>query len=857
MGELEQGEVLLAGEKRILEMIARSHPLVPILEALCRLVEEVSSGSLATVLLLDAENNRLWHAAAPSLPPAYTEGMGGIVIGPSVGSCGTAAYRREPVMVCDIAADPLWADYRDVALSHGLRASWSTPIFSSSGNLLGTFAILAREPRSPTPQHHRLIEQITHLASIAIERNRTETALQESGERFRWMADAISEVIWFTALKPEKVLYVSPSFERIWGVPATNLYRNPRLWTEMIHPEDRDRVAGTFSRWIAGEKMSYHDVEYRIVQPSGDIRWIHERGVLRLDERGKPCLASGISTDITERKNSQNAMRAAKARFEGILEIAEDAIISVDSSQGIVLFNQGAEKVFGYAQGEVIGQPLDLLLPQRFAKAHGEHIEAFGTSLEVSRAMGQRREVFGVRKDGHEFPAEASISKLDLGGELFFTVILRDITERKQAAEALRVSEHLARGQVEALSSTLAALSRESEPEKLLEHVLATIGRQLEAHSLGVYEMNANTGRVQLVANCDDGRLLLASPAETQTSPQFGLTTRDHPIWTEFFRTGAHCVIGDIQSDTVRVRVAETPDSPWYDWSSDLMVNPTSQAIMQRLHSIGVVATLAVPTFVAGKVTGLISIRFHQPRAFRPEEIELTRALAHQATLAIQLLRLSGQSRQAAVEAERNRLARDIHDTLAQGFTGVIVQLEAAADATSKGLTKEAEEHLVRAGDLARESLKEARRSVRALRPQALEQQDLCEALDRLIRKMTAGTVLRTEFSVRGQPPPLPADWEENLLRIGQEVLTNALRHAHASEFKTQLVFDPKGIRLELRDNGRGFDSAARHDGFGLLGIRERVEAMGGQLSIESATGKGTEIAIVLPLANIPSSSLA
>jgi len=260
MGELEQGDALLAGEKRILEMIAKSSPLEPILDALCRLVEEVSNGSLATILLLDSESNRLWHAAAPSLPSTYTEGMGGIVIGPSVGSCGTAAYRREPVIVCDIAADPLWADYRNVALAHGLRASWSTPIFSPSGNLLGTFAILSREPCSPTPQHHHITQQITHLASIAIERKRTESALQESEERFRRMADAIPEVIWFTALEPEKVLYVSPSFERIWGLPVKNLYENPRLWIEAIHPEDRERVTSTFSRWVAGEQVNYHNV---------------------------------------------------------------------------------------------------------------------------------------------------------------------------------------------------------------------------------------------------------------------------------------------------------------------------------------------------------------------------------------------------------------------------------------------------------------------------------------------------------------------------------------------------------------------------------------------------------------------
>src|SRR5438128_237185 len=175
---------------------------------------------------------------------------------------------------------------------------------------------------------------------------------------------------------------------------------------------------------------------------------------------------------------------------------------------------------------------------------------------------------------------------------------------------------------------------------------------------------------------------------------------------------------------------------------------------------------------IAGRLEGAIGLRFTQKRLFRTEEIELAQALANQATLAMHLTRLSAESREAAVIAERNRMARDIHDTLAQGFTGVIVQLEAAADATSKGLANEADEHLGRAADLARESLKEARRSVRALRPLALEDKGLGEALDNLLRKMTAGATLRATFSLQGDPWPLPAEWEENLLHIGQEVLT-------------------------------------------------------------------------------------
>jgi signal transduction histidine kinase len=223
--------------------------------------------------------------------------------------------------------------------------------------------------------------------------------------------------------------------------------------------------------------------------------------------------------------------------------------------------------------------------------------------------------------------------------------------------------------------------------------------------------------------------------------------------------------------------------------------------------------------------------------------------------LAIQLGRLARQSRQAAVAAERNRMARDIHDTLAQGLTGIILQLEAAEEAMSQRLPEKLAEHLTRAGALARESLREARRSVRALRLQTLEGKHLREALDELIHKMTAGTSLQAEFSVAGEPRELPLEWEENLLRVGQEVLTNTLRHAQASRFSGELAFEEREVRLGLRDNGRGFDPEDRHDGFGLQGIRERVEALGGRISIRSAEGEGTAVAVVVPLADIPEGS--
>jgi PAS domain S-box-containing protein len=178
--ERKRAEVLLAGENRLLEMIARGDSRALILDAICRLVEELASGSLSSILLVDPSANRLRHGAAPSLPSSYTEAVDGLVIGPSAGSCGTAAYRAEPVIVSDIAADPLWADYRDVALAHGLRACWSTPMLSSAGMVLGTFAVYYREPRSPTALDHSVIRQMVHLASIAVERKRAEESLRQA-----------------------------------------------------------------------------------------------------------------------------------------------------------------------------------------------------------------------------------------------------------------------------------------------------------------------------------------------------------------------------------------------------------------------------------------------------------------------------------------------------------------------------------------------------------------------------------------------------------------------------------------------------------------------------------------------------
>ncbi len=173
-----RAEELAAGQKAILEMMVTGMPLPDILSQICLMMEARSPGMTCSILLL--EGTRLHLGAAPHLPEGYNQAIDGLEIGSSVGSCGTAAFRKEPVFVTDIPTDPLWADYRKLAKTYGFRACWSTPIVSSRerGMVLGTFAMYYRDSRSPKEEDHRLIEMATNLAGIAIERKRGEEALK-------------------------------------------------------------------------------------------------------------------------------------------------------------------------------------------------------------------------------------------------------------------------------------------------------------------------------------------------------------------------------------------------------------------------------------------------------------------------------------------------------------------------------------------------------------------------------------------------------------------------------------------------------------------------------------------------------
>jgi signal transduction histidine kinase len=262
----------------------------------------------------------------------------------------------------------------------------------------------------------------------------------------------------------------------------------------------------------------------------------------------------------------------------------------------------------------------------------------------------------------------------------------------------------------------------------------------------------------------------------------------------------------------------------------------------------GVHGLLVLPLVLRGTVIGWISVRRTQTPPFHSDQVTLARALSYQMTLAVQLARLAKQEQQATLINERNRMAREIHDTLAQGFTGIVIQLEAAEDVLEDE-PEEAHAHLEKARSLARDSLAEARRSVWALHPEVLESTDLADALEQIVMQLTENTTIQTHVKITGEPHRLSQAVESNLLRIGQEAITNALKYGQATTIQIKLDYTQESVALVVRDDGRGMDTTLHetHNGFGLISMRERAEHLGGTFSFSSQLGQGTTVRVIVP----------
>jgi len=271
---------------------------------------------------------------------------------------------------------------------------------------------------------------------------------------------------------------------------------------------------------------------------------------------------------------------------------------------------------------------------------------------------------------------------------------------------------------------------------------------------------------------------------------------------------------------------------------------------LQGLHggTEGLRYHASVPLYHHNKRVGVLNVVSGDWRELSEDDLRLLNTVGDMLSIAVERAQLFAHSIELGAAEERNRLAREIHDTLAQGLTAITLQLE-TADALLESNPKNARTAVQKALNLTRANLEEARRSVLDLRAAPLERRTFCDALKALVEQYGAEWKLETEFELIGGERPLPVRIEAGLYRMAQEALTNVVRHARAKHVCVHLTTSPSEIELVVEDDGQGFDTEALAKGrFGLVGLNERARLLGGTLEVCSVPGEGTELKITVPL---------
>lgn len=386
-------------------------------------------------------------------------------------------------------------------------------------------------------------------------------------------------------------------------------------------------------------------------------------------------------------------------------------------------------------------------------------------------------------------------------------------------------TEGVAKGQSHVLIHTLNALIAEPDLTKFLDKLLVAITQELGGHSAALW-IHDPKDKTNILHETSYGGEILT-----------GQRQLDHP----------HAAKKGQFKRELTERVLTQGPVVIHDVANSSLIQPE---VRRWMASQGLKSLLCVPLMVGKKVVGVLSIRRTSPKTFTAQEEALGQLLGHYVSLAVHLMRLAERGEEAAILEERTRIAQDIHDSLSQNLAAIVTQLELVKDTLRTTSSDETLSCLQLAQTLARESLVEARRSLWALLPATLEGRNLPGALRHLAAQLNERAITNVRFSVQGSPQQLTQEAEINLFRISQEAANNALRHADANSVQIRLSYDEDKVTLFVEDDGRRFDSAQGQasDGFGLMSLRERAKRAGGQATILSESGSGTQVVVEIPV---------
>jgi PAS domain S-box-containing protein len=437
----ERPESLLAAEKRTLEMIANGASLSEVLNDLCAAIDAHAPAAASMVCLMDLDGKQLLPGAGPHVPAAFTTAITPWPIGPNRGSCGTAAFTKQRVIIPDISNDPRWPDEaRDLALTHGFRAAWSEPLISKDGEVLGTFCVSYAEPRTPNSRDLELINEAGHIALIAIELERSHRALKNalaeiknSEKRLRTIIDTIPALAW--SARPDGS---AEFFNRRWldyaglsGEEASDWG-----WTVALHPEDRGRLTDYWQDLLASGEAG--EIEARLRRFDGEFRWFLFRASPLRDGSGKVAKWYGTNTDLEERKRAEEALRSNEQSLRLIVDTVPGLVCTMTATGEVERLNRQVLEYFGKTTEELKNWATsDFVHPDDLPRLLETWTHSVETGEPYAYDLRQRR-ADGVYR---WFQARGLPLRDTEGRVTAWYLLLTDIDDRKKAEEELRRSK--------------------------------------------------------------------------------------------------------------------------------------------------------------------------------------------------------------------------------------------------------------------------------------------------------------------------------------------------------------------------------------------------------------------------------
>lgn len=431
------GSVRLDDFRDLLAAAAAGGDLDETLSQLNRWVERVIPGALCSVLLLHPDGRRVHVAAASSLPPDFSAAIEGLEIGPTAGSCGTAMWRRAPVLVTDIATDPLWEPYRGVALPFGLRSCWSHPILGHDRGVLGSFAVYRCEPGPPGPGEDALMADVASLAGLVVERARSDADRRRREAELRDAQEIAKLGHWRYDVATRTTEWSLETFRILGYEPGRDV---PSFDAALAHvaPEERAFLMEG-ARRIVREAIPYA-YDHRLVLPDGTVRYAHVRATAVRGPDGAVAAVAGSLMDVTDRKRIEQALRESEARYRALIEYGADVVTVLDEQGTILYASPSVQRVLGFDPDELIGHPA-------IEFVHPEDRE-FMLARLAERLRGVDAEEpatyrFRSRSGAWRVVESASRLRRDERAGRFLVLNSRDITPQREAENALASSERL------------------------------------------------------------------------------------------------------------------------------------------------------------------------------------------------------------------------------------------------------------------------------------------------------------------------------------------------------------------------------------------------------------------------------